>query len=327
MTVRSQIDRRTMLAGIALAPAMMAGGCSHAGEALSIYSTLPRKITDEIGDGLREATGIETRFWRASRNAVIQRVSIEAERQETGFDVLELESSYLEILSRRFGLFAALGDRLDTLDPQQNFAVSRVRATALGWNTNLLKGAAAPRGYADLLDPALRHRIVIVANAVPWFFAMHRALGETRAAQFFDALARQGVRASQGHSLTAELVASGEYAVSPTLYDYKLAEMKSAGDPIDFALPNPLLVEESAWAVNAASTRQMEARKFLQFAQRKAQQFYRRVGMVAGGAEEFYQTYPTSRGAKMDADGLHSPEMLARWSQLMDDFLKRARAY
>ena len=64
--------------------------------------------------------------------------------------------------------------------PQQNFAVSRVRATALGWNTNLLKGAAVPRGYADLLDPALRHRIVIVANAVPWFFAMHRALGENR---------------------------------------------------------------------------------------------------------------------------------------------------
>ena len=325
MTRKACLDRRSVVAGAALLPAMLAGGCGQSAEQLVVYSSLPRAWGDRIAEEMLNRFGVEVRFWKASRNAIVQRVMIEAARGQVGFDVIELETNFLQTIANRHPIFAGLAPSMATLDRQRHFLPARNRATALGWNTEAIDSASAPQTYRDLLDPRFRNRIVVVAHSVPWFFALHKVWGEEKAKTFFDALARQGVRASEGHSLTAELVASGEFAVCPTLYDYKLATMKRAGDPIDFALPEPVLVEQSAWAMNAKSSRRETAIAFLEFIKAREQNLLADHGIIAGSLDDFVAAYPQVRGRTVGADGLERRAVYEKWADRLQDFLDRAQ--
>jgi iron(III) transport system substrate-binding protein len=59
-------------------------------------------------------------------------------------------------------------------------------------------------------------------------------LGEEKGVKLFrDIVARNGVSVRKGHTLMANLVASGEVPMALTVYHHEVGPLKSAGAPID----------------------------------------------------------------------------------------------
>jgi iron(III) transport system substrate-binding protein len=44
-----------------------------------------------------------------------------------------------------------------------------------------------------------------------------------------------------GHTLESQLLAAGEYSLSPILYGYRVAQMNAEGAPVDFAMIDPVI--------------------------------------------------------------------------------------
>lgn len=321
------LARRTFLAGSLALPVTLAAGCSdHGSGELTVYSTLVRSITEQIAAALAR-TGLKVRFWRANSPEVAKRVMLEAKRGTTGCDLIEVEAGFLTRIARDYDCLRPLPEDIRRIGNSPYAAVSRIRANCMAWNTKAIAPDLAPRSATDLLRPEFRHKIVIVATAVPWFYALYQQWGTAKADDYFAALARQGVRASDGHSLTAELLASGEFAVSPAMYEYKIAAMKQAGDPVDFALAEPLALEQSGWAINRRSTNVAEAERFIRFMQGDGQAILRGASMVAGSIADFETAYPLAPKHPVLADAVNSSGNYAEWTDRMRKFFKASETF
>ncbi len=99
------------------------------------------------------------------------------------------------------------------------------------YNTQKVKREELPRSYQDLLDPRWKGRLGVEAEDQAWFGTLLGALGrDARAGTLFgDIVAANGVSARKGHTLLANLVASGEVPLALTVYNYKPQQLKEKG--------------------------------------------------------------------------------------------------
>lgn len=320
------LARRTFLGASLALPVALTGGCRGSTDHLTVYTSMARAITDRITASFEKA-GLPVRFWRANSPEVAKRVMLEARRGIAGCDVVEGETGLLARLAREFQYLRPLPDDIRPIDGLRFGALSRVRANCVAWNTRAVPPALAPRSYGDLLRPEFRRKIVVVDTAVPWFHALHERWGAAKAQAYFAALARQGVRASSGHSLTAELLASGEFAVSPALYDYAVAAMKKRGDPVDFRLCAPVPLIQSGWAINARSPNRTLAERFIRHMQQGGQAILRDANVVAGSPRDFLRAYPQVAEADVAVDTIEGSDAFPEWADRMRAFLKAAEAF
>jgi len=65
--------------------------------------------------------------------------------------------------------------------------------------------------------------------------------GEGEGTSYFEKLRASDPFVQDSHTTLAELVASGEVPLSPTVYDYDAEKLKQAGAPIDWKPLNPLV--------------------------------------------------------------------------------------
>jgi iron(III) transport system substrate-binding protein len=118
--------------------------------------------------------------------------------------------------------------------------------SVIGYNTNLVKAADAPKSFADLLDPRWAGKIV---KAHPGFsgtimtatYEMSRDLGW----DYFEKLAKQRVMQVQSASDPPKKIALGERAIMADGNDYVLTQVKDGGAPVDIVYPSegsPLIV-------------------------------------------------------------------------------------
>ena len=117
-------------------------------------------------------------------------------------------------------------------DPDGMFASFRVWLCVMGYNTDLVKAADAPKSFADLLDPKWKGKIV---KAHPGYsgtimtatFQMARDIGW----DYFEKLARQRVMQVQSASDPPKKLAAGERALMADGNEYVLLQFKDSGGP------------------------------------------------------------------------------------------------
>lgn len=110
----------------------------------------------------------------------------------------------------------------------------------IGYNSNLVKPAEAPKGYADLLDPKWKNDISIDTEPEQAVFVWLLEWGEEKTVEYMKALMRNGAVPRRGHTLQVQLLCSGETKIAVEVYPARVAQMKhEKGCPIEMVFPNP----------------------------------------------------------------------------------------
>jgi iron(III) transport system substrate-binding protein len=117
--------------------------------------------------------------------------------------------------------------------PGEPWLPTRIVVFTGAYNTKLIAPAGLPRTYDELLHPGWRGKLGIEADDNNWLMALCSALGEQKGLKLFgDIVAKNGMSVRKGHTLLANLVASGEVPVGLSVYYHEVEPLKRSGAPI-----------------------------------------------------------------------------------------------
>lgn len=193
--------------------------------------------------------GIKVKSWRASGETVLQRVLTEVRGGRFEVDLVETGQSQLEALRREKLLQRVNSPYHGELMPQavpahKEWVGTTFNVYVQAYNTNKVKKEDLPKTYQDLLDPKWKGRLGIEAEDQAWFATLMQVLGEEKGRRLFkDIVAANGISVRKGHSLLANLVASGEVPLGLTIYNYAPGLLRQKGAPIDAFVISPAIAQ------------------------------------------------------------------------------------
>ena len=243
--------------------AKVAAGAKKEGKVV-VYTSLNTKDSVPISEAFEKKYGVKVELWRSSSEKVLQRAVTEFRAGRYSVDAFELNGPELEAMWRE-GLLDRFHSPQAANMPPQAFAkngayiADRFNFFTIAYNTNLVKPNEVPSSYEDLLKPNWVGRIGIEASDTDWFGSMVKYMGEEKGMAFFRKLADMKPQMRTGHTLMAELVASGEIPLAATIYNHNAERLKVKGAPIDwkpltptFGRPNGVSVAKQAPHPHAA---------------------------------------------------------------------------
>jgi iron(III) transport system substrate-binding protein len=214
---------------------------------LTLYSSAPSEDTGVLIAAFEAKYGVQVRLWRGSSESILTRAVNEGRSGRFEADVIETAGPEMEALTReklpqRFASPALAGLVASALHPDRPWVATRYSIYAAAYNTGAVSAADVPRRYEDLRDPRWKGRLGIEADDANWFSAVVGALGEPAGPDLFrDIVTRNGISMRKGHSLLANLVASGEVPLALTAYGYRVDHLKQGGAPIDKVYLPPVI--------------------------------------------------------------------------------------
>jgi iron(III) transport system substrate-binding protein len=219
-----------------------------------VYTSLNTKDSVPITEAFEKKYGVKVDLWRSSSEKVLQRAVTEARAGRYAVDAFELNGPELEAMYRE-GLLDKFYSPESKNMPAQAFAkngayvADRFNFFTIAYNTNLVKPGEVPKSYEDLLKPNWIGRIGIEASDTDWFASMVHAMGEEKGMAFFRKLAGMKPQMRTGHTLMAELVASGEIPLAATIYNHNAERLKVKGAPIEWKALTPTFGRPNGVAV------------------------------------------------------------------------------
>jgi iron(III) transport system substrate-binding protein len=216
--------------------ARLAAEAAKEGEVV-LYTSLNLKDSVPLTEAFEKKTGVKVQLWRASSEKVLQRALTEARAGRFSCDVIEtngpeLEAAYREGLLEQFHSphFADLPQA--AFPKHRHYVASRFNFFTIGYNTNLVKPEEVPNSYEDLVHPRWAGRVGIEGSDMDWFAAVVKSMGEKKGLAYFRKLAASKPQIRTGHTLMAELVASGEIPLAATLYNHNVERLLVKGAPV-----------------------------------------------------------------------------------------------
>ena len=230
---------------------------------LSFYSALELNTAERLAR-LFEAKypGIAVRVERSGAERIYQRI---AQEQGSGIKAADVANStdpahYLD-WKKNDWLMPYLPEDVakhfpaDQVDPDGMYATSCGWLEAIGYNTDLVKRADAPKSYADLLDPKWVGKIVkghpgYSGAIMTATFVLARDLGWP----YLEKLAQQKVMQVQSAADPPKKILLGERAVMADGNDYNLVLAKDQGKPVEVVYASegsPLIIVPSGIFKNA----------------------------------------------------------------------------
>jgi iron(III) transport system substrate-binding protein len=256
MTVFASPVRAAAPEPTAITPALIAAATKEG--KVVYYTPIDLPIAEKIAKAFEaKFPGISVRVERTGAERVFQRIGQEYASNIHAVDVVNSSDASHFIVWRRDGLLAPFVPEdvakyypADQRDPDGHFASFRVCLSVIGYNTNLVKAADAPKSFADLLDPKWAGKMVkghpgYSGTIMTSTYEMVRELGW----EYFEKLAKQRVMQVQSAADPPKKIALGERALMVDGNDYVLTEVKESGAPVDIVYPAegaPLIVGPNA---------------------------------------------------------------------------------
>jgi iron(III) transport system substrate-binding protein len=120
------------------------------------------------------------------------------------------------------------------LDPEGYRAAIYLSIFVIAYNSNLVKPQDVPKKYEDLLDPKWMGQVGLNRYEYDWFTGILESMGRPKGIAFMEKLAGQKPVLRDSASLSAQLLAAGEFPIG-TMYVHSAARMKLKGAPVDWA--------------------------------------------------------------------------------------------
>jgi iron(III) transport system substrate-binding protein len=210
------------------------------------YTSIDLPVSERIAKAFEaKFPGISVRVERTGAERVFQRIGQEYASNIHAVDVVNSSDAAHFIVWKRDGVLAPFVPEdvakyypADQKDPDGQFASFRVCLSVIGYNTNLVKPADAPKSFADLLDPKWVGKIVkghpgYSGTIMTSTYEMARDLGW----DYFEKLAKQRVMQVQSASDPPKKIGLGERAIMADGNDYVLTTVKDAGGPVEIVYP------------------------------------------------------------------------------------------
>lgn len=247
----------------------MLEGARREGEVV-MYTSLNLKDSVPITEAFEKKTGVKVQLWRASSEKVLQRAVTEARAGRYACDILETNGPEMEAMYRERLLEEFYSPHFSDLPPaafpkHRHYVADRFNFFTIAYNTNLVKPSEVPNSYEDLLLPRFAGKVVLEAGDVDWFGAMVKAMGEKKGLEFFRRLAANKPQVRTGHTLIAELVASGEIPIAATIYNHNAERLIVKGAPIRWKALAPTFGRPNAIGVAARAPHPYAALLFADF--------------------------------------------------------------
>ncbi|HEY4319161.1 MAG TPA: extracellular solute-binding protein [Herbaspirillum sp.] len=229
-------------------------GARKEGE-LQLYTSTPADEISVLITAFEKKYGIKVKLWRSGSDMVVQRLVGEGRARRFEADVIEADGTNLEALYREQLLQEVHSPNLADLIPQaipphRQWVAARVNIFTLAYNTKLVKKSDLPKAWTDLLDPKWKGKLGIEAADADWFATIMSELGEAKGLKLFrDIVAANGLSVRKGHTLLANLVASGEVPLALTVHNFKAEQFKRNGAPIDWFIIPPAVAQLNGIAV------------------------------------------------------------------------------
>jgi iron(III) transport system substrate-binding protein len=208
------------------------------------YTSLAGSSYKELAKGFESKyPGVKIEPYRGTSSDIMTKITAEAQARQIIADAIETTLPTLRFLRENKLLIAFTSPQLAKYpaNTKENaaggliyWAVDRETYMGVGYNTNLIPAALVPKNYGDLLKPQLKGKIGFVSNETGT-----RTLGgilKVKGEEFVRKLKAQDItlHAISGRAM-ADLVMSGEVALSPTIFRDHALEAKAKGAPIDWA--------------------------------------------------------------------------------------------
>ena len=292
---------------------------------LTLYTSLTTEDANTLGAAFEKKYGVKLRVWRASNEDILQRAIVENRASRNDSDLFETDAAGLEGLRREELLQPVISPVFADLMPQavkpESWIGTRLNIITAAFNTNSVKAADAPKTYEDLRDPKWKGKLGIEAGDTDWFATVVSGFGEEAGLKLFRSIiSKNGASVRKGHTLMANLVASGEVPLALTTYLYKVNQMKAAGAPIQAFQLEPTVARVNGMGLSPHAPHPHAALLFFDFMLTDAQQ------ILAG--REFF---PTNLKARKDTDHLNlsfvDPARLIdegdKWEKLFNEIVIR----
>jgi len=211
------------------------------------------------------------------------------------------------------------------IEPKRHWAVVRESYTGIGFNTKVIPPARAPKSYDDLLSPEWRGRMAM-SGSVSTASNFVATLVLTHGEDFVRRLGEQDMRIYPVTARAlANLIISGEVALSPTIYNSHVEASAATGAPLAWVAPGPVPVTDTAVALARGSPSPHAAMLLIDYLMsREGQRIY--GGLGYGSARRDAERPAGSNPAQKLYLG-NRPDYvreIAQWSKLYRDvFLRR----
>ncbi len=237
---------------VAVAPALIEAARKEG--KVVYYTSIDLPVSEPIARAFEaKYPGISVRVERTGAERIFQRVGQEYASNIHAVDVVNSSDAAHFIVWKRDGLLAPFVPEdvakhypADQQDPDGVFAGFRASLSVIGYNTNLVKAADAPKSFADLLEPKWAGKIVkghpaYSGTIMTATFEMVRDIGW----EYFEKLAKQRVMQVQSASDPPKKLALGERSLMADGNEYVLFQVKESGGAVEAVYPSegtPLIV-------------------------------------------------------------------------------------
>ncbi len=214
---------------------------------LTLYTSIPEKDMAVLAADFDKRYGVKVNLWRASSVKVLQRAAAEARANRWDFDAAAVSSPEMEAMHRerllqevRSGHHADLAP--DAMPSHRAWVPQFLNVFVQAYNTSLVGKEDLPKSYAELANTKWKGRLGVEASDGEWYCGVLKNVGEERGARMFrDIAATAGWSVRSGHTLLANLVASGEVPLALTVYSYRIEQLKGAGAPVEWFGIDPVI--------------------------------------------------------------------------------------
>jgi iron(III) transport system substrate-binding protein len=203
---------------------------------------------------------IKANVWRSDSKALLKRLTEELAAGRSIADVVETSPEYMLIMLREKLLQEHFSPELSAYDHEAKIKgktgvygwTNREIYISLGFNSNIVPPAEAPKTIKDYLDPKWKGKMSIAGTTtgVQWVGALLDLMGR----EFLDKLSAQEINVQNisGAALSG-LVASGEVPLSPTIFNSNIFTHKQKGAPVEWHPLDPVIagVGTSGMVLNA----------------------------------------------------------------------------
>jgi len=249
--------------------AKIASGAKKEGQVV-IYTSLNLKDSVPLTEVFEKKTGIKVELWRASSEKVLQRAVTEARAGRFSPDILETNGPEMEAMYREKLLEPFYSPNFKDLPAaafpkHRHYIADRFNFFTIGYNTNLVKPEEVPKSYLELAEPRWSGRVGIEGSDVDWFAAMVKSMGEEKGLAFFRKLAENKPQIRTGHTLMAELLASGEIPLCATIYNHNVERLTVKGAPVKWKALVPTFGRPNAIGVTKRAPHPYAALAFADF--------------------------------------------------------------
>ena len=219
-------------------------GAKKEGE-VSVYLSQPNMAL--VTQAFSKKYGLRVKVWRASSENVLQRVVSEARGGRADVDLVQSSAPEMEALHREKLLQPVASPFLADLMPQaiprhRDWVGIAINRLVQSYNTAKVRKEDLPKSWQDLLNPRWKGQLGVEASDQHWFAYVLQDLGQEKGIKLFkDIVAANGISVRRGHSLLAQLVASGEVPLALTVYSWNPEELKLKGAPVErFDIGQPI---------------------------------------------------------------------------------------